>query len=205
MHALWIFPLHVLSLLCSGYLLFHRLNISNTCLHFVCGTYPPSGYFQYTSSSYVVVLFHHVDIFIPCLYYTLYIYYTLRYLLFHRVAISITCLYHNYVCGTFPPCGYFHHMSLSYVWGTGTSFSTIWLFPLPGTCLYYVYGTYFSTMWIFSSSLPRTTLCRSSLKAAMIPFILSNIMAIFSPLQKHDIERLAYIKGNNLLVNRTCF
>lgn len=81
------------------------------------------------------------------------------YSLFHRLNTSNTCL--HYVCGTFPPCGYFHYMPSSYV------------------C-----GTYFSTMWIFSSSLPRTTLCRSSLKAAMIPFILSNIMAIFSPLQE---------------------
>lgn len=167
-----------------GFLLFHHactVDISITCLVFIMFwvfTFPPFEYFQYLSPL--------------CLWYlsTIWIF---------PIHVFIIC------CGTFPPCGYFHYMSLSYVWGTGTYFSTIWLFPLPGTCLYYVYGTYFSTMWMFSSSLPRTTLCRSSLKAAMIPFILSNIMEIFSPLQKHDIERLAYIKGNNLLVNRTCF
>lgn len=145
-------------------------------------TFPPFEYFQYLSPlclwylSTIWIFPIHVFIiccgtFPPCGYfYSMSLLY-LIYLLYLKVL-------------TFPPCGYFHYMSLSYVWGTGTYFSTIWLFPLPGTCLYYVYGTYFSTMWIFSSSLPRTTLCRSSLKAAMIPFILSNIMAIFSPLQE---------------------
>lgn len=189
-----------------GFLLFHHactVDISITCLVFIMFwvfTFPPFEYFQYLSPlclwylSTIWIFPIHVFIiccgtFPPCGYfYSMPLLY-LIYILYLKVLTFPPCGYFHYmslsyVCGTFPPCGYFHYMSLSYVWGTGTYFSTMWLFPLPGTCLYYVYGTYFSTMWMFSSNLPRTTLCRSSLKAAMIPFILSNIMEIFSPLQK---------------------
>lgn len=135
-------------------------------------TFPPCGYFHYMS--------------LLCLWY----------LLFHHVNIFITCLY--YICGTYLSTMWIFLLQVSIVFGVLT-FIPCGCFPpaCRGLPCGFDWGTYFSTMWIFSSSLPRTTLCLSSLKAAMIPFILSNIMAIFSPLQETWLRKTS-------LRRRTC-
>lgn len=140
------------------------------------------------------LLFHHactVDISITCLVFIMFWVFTFPPFEYFQY-LSPLCLWYFFTMWIFPLhvfiiCLWFFSTMLIFSFHVFTICLGYLLFQHVAifiTCLYYVYGTYFSTMWMFSSSLPRTTLCRSSLKAAMIPFILSNIMAIFSPLQE---------------------